>query len=231
MAENKTEKTTSTQTEEVAQELLARDEQLVGVFFSALAIQYFLHKDMLNNKLIPPNFVAINGDIQTCATQRMFIKELIHNKKYLKLVEELQMIFLEYVRDPRKYPQPYLLFLSRINKGLLIRQIFSHGGVVDKYSFIEDFYGKKQIDLDKLNAKMWHFPIEQQILILAKIYSGIQDGFEDKKKTIATSYKENVTRFIAEVNKFPNKYQVTQVNNLRLFMQELDADTQEKKIK
>ena len=224
---NNTEKTISTQTEEIVQELLVRDERLVSVFFSAIAIQYFLHKDMLNNKLIPPNFISINGDVETCATQRMFIKELIHNKKYGKLMEELQLIYLEYVRDPKKYPQPYILFLSRINKSLLIRQIFSHAGIIDKYSFIEDFYGVENIDIEKLNSKMWHFPIEQQILILARVYSGITDKFIDKRKTIFNSYKENVTRFVAEVNKYPNKYQVSQVNNLKLFMQDFKLKEEE----
>ncbi len=208
----------------VAHELIARDEQIIGTFFSAIAIQYFLHKDMLNNKLIPPTFITINSDVETFATQRMFIKNLIGNTKYIKVIEELQSLFLEYCSNPKKNPQPYLLFLSRINKAFLIRQIFNHSNqILEKYQFVEDFIGQQQIDLDKLNAKMWHFPVEQQILILARIYSTINDTYEDKKKTILNSYKENVQRLIAEVNKNPNRYQVIQVNNLKLFVQELNS--------
>lgn len=208
----------------VAHELIARDEQIVGTFFSAIAIQYFLHKDMLNNKLMPPSFITINSDVETFATQRMFVKNLIGNNKYIKVIEELQSLFLEYCANPKKNPQPYLLFLSRINKAFLIRQIFNHSNqILEKYQFVEDFIGQQQIDLDKLNAKVWHFPVEQQILILARIYSTISDGYEDKKKTILNSYKENVQRLIAEVNKNPNRYQVIQVNNLKLFVQELSS--------
>jgi hypothetical protein len=216
------ENTASMNTTTVAHELVARDEQIVGVFFSAFAIQYFLHKDMLNNKLIAPNFLNIFADIETYATQRMFIKNLIGNKKYSKVIEDLQSVFLEYCANPTKNSQPYLLFLSRINKAFLIRQVFQHSDqVLEKYQFIQDFLGKEQVDLDKLNTKMWHFPVEQQILILARIYSTIHDEYEEKKKTIINSYKENVQRLIEEVNKNPARYQVIQVNNLKLFKKSL----------
>jgi hypothetical protein len=68
---------------------------------------------------------------------------------------------------------------------------------------------------------MWHLPAEQQILILARIYSTIHDEYEEKKKTIMNSYKENVQRLIEEVNKHPARYQVIQVNNLKLFKKSL----------
>lgn len=213
---------TNPNTTTVAHELVARDEQIVGVFFSAFAIQYFLHKDMLNNKLMPPNFLNIFGDIETYATQRMFIKNLIGNKKYIKVIEDIQGVFLEYCANPTKNPQPYLLFLSRINKAFLIRQVFNHSDqILEKYQFIEDFLNQEQVDLDKLNTKMWHFPVEQQILILARIYSTIHDDYDDKKKTVFNSYRENVQRLIEEVNKNPNRYQVIQVNNLKLFKKSL----------
>ncbi len=225
MSENKSydNPTTTSNTTTVAHELVARDEQIIGNFFAALAIQYFLHKDMLNNKLVPPSFITIFSDVETFATQRMFIKNLIGNSKYIKVIEEVQSLYLEYCSNPRKNPQPFLLFLSRINKAFLIRQIFNHSDqILDKYQFVEDFLGQPQIDLDKLNAKMWHFPVEQQILILARIYSTTNDSYEDKKKTILNSYKENVQRLITEVNRNPNRYQVIQVNNLKLFVQDLD---------
>jgi hypothetical protein len=213
---------TSMNTTTVAHELVARDEQIVGVFFSAFAIQYFLHKDMLNNKLIAPNFLNIFADIETYATQRMFIKNLIGNKKYAKVIDDLQSLLLEYCVNPTKNSQPYLLFLSRINKAFLIRQVFQHSDqVLEKYQFIEDFLGQEQVDLEKLNAKMWHFPVEQQILILARIYSTIHDEYDDKKKTIMNSYRENVQRLIDEVQKNPARYQVIQVNNLKLMKKSL----------
>jgi hypothetical protein len=222
MTDNKSIDSVSANTTTVAHELVARDEQIIGVFFAAFSIQYFLHKDMLNNKLVPPNFLNIFSDIETHATQRMFIKNLIGNKKYIKVIEDLQSVFLEYCSNFTKNPQPYLLFLSRINKAFLIRQVFNHSDqILEKYQFIEDFLGQEQVDLDKLNSKMWHFPVEQQILILARIYSTIHDDYDDKKKTIMSSYKENVKRLIDEVNKNQNRYQVIQVNNLKLFKKAL----------
>lgn len=214
----------SDNTESVAIELVARDEQQVGIFFSALAIQYFLHRDMLSTKIISPSFVSLFSDVDTKASQRIFIKELIHNEKFSKVIEDLQILFLEYCGNPKKNPQPYQAFLGRINKAFLIRQIFNHSNqVLEKYAFIEDFLGLQQIDLDRLNAKMWHFPIEQQILILARVYASVNDPLENKVKTIGESYKENVTRFVSEVNKYPNKYQIIQVENLKGFMSDLQS--------
>lgn len=220
--------TANPNTTTVAHELVARDEQLIGIFFAAFSIQYFLHKEMLNNKLSAPNFLNLFGDIETYATQRMFIKNLLGNKKYVKVTEDLQNIFLEYCANPTKNTQPYLLFLSRINKAFLIRQIFNHSDqVLEKYQFIEEFLNQEQVDLDKLNTKMWHFPVEQQILILARIYSTVHDDYNEKKKTIFNSYRENLQRLIDEVNRSPNRYQVSQVNNLKLFKKALlDYDTQ-----
>ncbi|NCQ51814.1 hypothetical protein GW796_07965 [archaeon] len=210
--------TSSTTNGSLAHELVARDEQIIGVFFTAFAIQYFLHKDMLHNKITPPTFITLFSDVETYATQRMFIKNLISDKKYVKIIEEMQSLFLEFCSNTSKNPQPYLLFLSRINKAFLIRQVFNHSDqILEKYQFIDDFLNKDQIDMEKLNTKMWHFPVEQQILILARIYSTILDGYANKKKTILKSYKENLQRLIDEVNKNPTRYQVVQINNLKLF--------------
>lgn len=220
--------TSNINTSTVAHELIARDEQIVGVFFAAVAIQYYLHKDMLSNKLVAPNFLNIFADIETYATQRMFIKNLIGNAKYKKVIEDMQSIYLEYNVNPSKNPQPYLLFLSRINKAFLIRQVFNHSDqILDKYRFIEDFVGQEQVDLDKLNTKMWHFPVEQQILILARIYSTIHDEYDEKKKTVFNSYKENVQRLIYEASKNPTRYQIIQQNNLKIFQAGID-DYEEK---
>lgn len=224
MRDNKTigANTNGTNSSTLAHELVARDEQIVGIFFSAFAIQYFLHKDMLNNKLTAPSFINIFSDIDTFATQRMFIKNLIGNKKYIKVIEEIQSIFLEFCSHSNKNPQPYLLFLSRINKAFLIRQIFNHSDqVLDKYQFIDDYLNKEQIDLDKLNTKIWHFPVEQQILILSRIYSTISDGYSEKMKTILNSYRENLQRLLDEAQKNPNRYQAVALTNLKFFKQSL----------
>lgn len=39
--------TETTSTDTLAQERMAKDEQSVGVFFAAFAIQYLLHKDIV----------------------------------------------------------------------------------------------------------------------------------------------------------------------------------------
>ena len=41
----------------LAHELSARDEQFVGIFFAAFAIQYYLHKEMLSVKMTAPIFL------------------------------------------------------------------------------------------------------------------------------------------------------------------------------
>jgi len=204
-------------------ELIARDEKIVGIFFAAVAIQYYLHKDMLVNKLVFPHFLYAFSDIETYATQRVFIKDLIGNNKYSNVIEDMQSLFLEHSTNPTKNQQPYLLFLSRINKEFLISQIFNHNDQIsEKYQFIEDFLGQEYVDLDKLNDKIWHFPTEQQILILARIYSTIHDNYEDKKKTILNSFKENVQRFLKEVSDNPNRYKAVQITNLKGFQINLD---------
>lgn len=215
--------TSGTNSTTLSHELVARDEQIIGCFFAAFAIQYFLHKDMLNNKLIAPQFINVFSDIEVCASQRIYINNLIGNsKKYIKVIEELQLLYLEYCSDVNKNPQPYLLFLSRINKSFLIRQIFNHTDrMLEKYQFIEDFVNKDKVDLDKLNSKIWHFPVEQQILILARIYSSITDEHTDKIKTILVSYRENLKRLITEIESNKSKYNDIQKNNIKFFRQSL----------
>lgn len=218
--------TTSTNT--LAHEMIARDEQFVGIFFACFAIQYYLHKDMLQNKLTAPSFLKFFGDIEVYASQRVFIKNIIANKKYSKVIEEMQSLFLECSADPIKHPNPHSLFLSRLNKAFLIRQIFHHSDqVLEKYKFIETFLGKDiaSLNIDELHSKMWHLPVEQQLLILVRIFSQIRDGYDNKKKNIMASFAENLLRLKEEIKRNPERHSALQGSNLILF-DRLVQDTQ-----
>ena len=59
------------------------------------------------------------SDIDIYASQRVFVKNILTNKSYTKVVRTMENLFLEYNGDDSK--MPYLIMLSRINKGFLIK--------------------------------------------------------------------------------------------------------------
>lgn len=206
----------------LAHELLARDEQFVGIFFAAFAIQYYLHKDMLAKKINPPVFLDFFKDIELYASQRVFIKNIISNKKYKLICEEVQNLLIEYNINQEK--RPYEIFLSRMNKAFLIRQIFKHSNqILEKYRFIGNFINKEinEIDYKILYEKMWHLPIEQQLLICVCIFSKLQDSFESKKKSIGSSFLENTKR-LSEAFGTMGKQKSTEYKNLIEFIKYFD---------
>lgn len=180
----------------LSHELLARDEQNVGIFFASFAIQYYLHKEMLSVKLNhPPKFLDEFQDVELYASQRVFIKNIIGNKKYKTICEEIEGLLLEY--NDKISKKPHDIFLLRLNKSFLIRQIFGHSQqLMEKYRFVRNFIGKEinEISDEELLAKMWHLPVEQQVLVCAAVFSNIKDNFGNKKKTIADSFIENAKR-------------------------------------
>lgn len=202
----------------LAHELLARDEQFVGIFFAAFAIQYYLHRDMLNIKIREPQFLDLFKDIELYASQRVFIKNIISNKKYKGICEEMHSYLLEYNQNQEK--RPYDIFLSRINKGFLIRQIFKHTDqVLEKYRFVGNFINKdiSQLDQDDLFNKMWHLPVEQQLLVCVCIFSKLSDNFENKKKPLGQSFVENSQR-LKEAFSTMGKQNSIEFANLELFI-------------
>lgn len=188
-----------TKADTIAHEQMAKDEQHIGEFFASFAIQYLLHKDMLQNKLTAPKFLKHFGDISISASQRILIKEIISSKELVKVTDELQNILLESLAPNSKSQRPDLIFLSRIQKAFLIRQIFKHSStVLPKYEFIEQFINKdiRKLDLKSLYKQMWALSVEQQIIILCRIFASLeQDGMDSKRKTIIDSFSENLTRW------------------------------------
>lgn len=202
----------------LAHELVAREEKNVELFFAAFAIQYYMHKDMLINNLNPPTFIKFFGDMELYASQRVFINNLINNKKYKNVVERMEKLLLEYNVNSNRLP--YESYLNSINKAFLIRQIFEHTDqTLAKYVFIKDFINKDiaDIDLDALDLKMGSLPVEQKILILVRIFIQLKDTFENKKKEIMESFIENIRRKKDEyVSK--NKVATVEYENVQKFL-------------
>lgn len=203
----------------LAHELVAREEKSVEIFFAAFAIQYYVHKDMLANTLNPPGFIKFFGDIEIYASQRVFINNLINNKKYKTVLVKMEKLFLEYNINSTRLP--YQSYLNSFNKAFLIRQIFEHTDqTLSKYAFMKDFVDKDiiDIDLDILDQKMIHLPVEQKILILVRIFVQLKDNFENKKKEIMESFLENIKRKKEElVSK--SKIGTVEYNNVVSFLE------------
>lgn len=197
--------TETTSTDTLAQERMAKDEQSVGVFFAAFAIQYLLHKDMLQNKMNKPNFLKIFGDFSLSVSQRMLVKELIAKKQFLKIVEEIQNLYLEVLSSNPKQQYPHLLYFSRIQKGFLLKQIFGHvEQPLPKYDFINKIIVKdiRELNFEELNNCIWALPVEQQILVISRIFVELgDDNMEKKRKTIVDSFSENLARWKVEMKK------------------------------
>lgn len=197
--------TETTKADTLAHEQIAKEEQAVGVFFAAFAVQYLLHKDMLQNKMTKPNFLKIFGDMSLSASQRMFVKELIARKPFNKVVQEMQNLYIEVLSANSKQVFPHVLFFSRIQKGFLIRQIFQHSDqVLPKYEFVGKILVKdvRELNFDELNNSLWTLPVEQQILVISRIFVELgDDNMEKKRKNIIDSFSENIARWKIEMKK------------------------------
>jgi hypothetical protein len=203
----------------LAHEIILKEEQNIGIFFAAFAIQLYFNKEMMSSKVYNPNFLRFFSDIDIYASQRVFVKNILTNKSYAKVVITMENLFLEYNGDDSK--MPYLIMLSIINKGFLIRQIFSQTDqILSKYEFIEKFIGKdiSHLDFDDLYQKMQLLPEEQQILVLSRLFILMRDGFEDRKKTVKASFAENVKRLKHDYES-RGKTQTTEYSNLLIYEQ------------
>lgn len=206
----------------LAHELIAREEQNVGLFFAAFAIQYYLHKDLLSKKLNTPLFLTFFADNDLYASQRVLIKNIIANKKYKPILEEMERLLLDYNSNSSRLP--YETYLNSINKAFLIRQIFEHTDqTLSKYSFVKEYLEKEisHLDLNELDNSMWSFPTEQKILIIVRIFMQMKDSFENKKKGIVDSFVENVRRKKDEYAS-KNKKNGVEYANLEMFLEKFD---------
>lgn len=183
----------------LAHELVAREEHNVGIFIAAFAIQYYFSKEMVKHSLVTPKFLMNYGATDIYASQRVFIKNIIRHPDYKQIINKLYNILIEYNSSPKQLPQE--LLLAKINKAFVIRQIFKQTDqVLPRYDFMDEFVDKNiaDLDMDLLYDAMSALPLEQQILVLARIYAHLTDQFEDKKRSINTSFLENIRRWLSD---------------------------------
>lgn len=221
---NKKENVENISSNTLAHELVAREEQNVGIFFAAFAIQYYLTKEMLHYNLHKPGFLVFVGDIELYASQRVFIKNIILNTKYQHLISKMEFILLEHNAHAEKLPHEILL--SKFNKAFLIRQIFKQTDqVLPKYSFIDKYLGINiiDLDLDELYISMEDLTIEQQVLVLTRIFSQLTDSFEGKKKSIYSSFIGNIKSIRQELIK-KGKTETKEYHNLEKLYNESQVE-------
>ena len=196
--------------------VISSDEELyVYKFFSAFYIQFLLQKEFSNTPILKLQFMEKHLNDQIYASQRIFIKNLIGNSNYKVFCDEMKNLFLEY--NENKSVSPCNLFLSRINKEALLKQIFIQGS--GKYKFLHPFVDLSgtSIDLDDLYNKIWHLSQEQQIVIFAYIFSRIHDTNVKKKKLLKDSFTENCQR-VQDYNKQTNKGTQIEAENIEFFL-------------
>lgn len=216
---NKVEKVSSST---LAHEMVAREEQNVGIFLSAFAIQYYFSKEMLKYKLYKPKLLTYFGDMELYASQRVLIKTLISNPLYHYIIDKIALLLLENNQNPEKLPHEVLL--SKMNKAFIIRQIFQQTDqILPKYEFINKFINVNIVDLDlsRLFEAMKDLPIEQQILVLTRVFSNTKDDFEAKKKSLNDSFYENIKRVRQDyINK--NKITSSEYENVEFLWKSLN---------
>lgn len=199
-------------------EIVAIEEAKIGVFFAAVAIQLLLTPKMLRMKNISPMYLEKNGNVEICAAQRVFVQKIIDSPELRDVREEFEFFIGQYAIDSSIEPEK--IFLNSINKSFLIRQIFKKTAqVLPKYNFIEDYIGipLREFKWDKLSEDMSILPIEQKILVLARIFDRTGDTV-GRNKTIIGSLIENSRRNISLLEKkgITNSQEYV---NLKLFLE------------
>lgn len=182
-------------------EIVAMEEAKIGIFFSALAIQLLLTPKMLKMKNIYPEYLEKNANVEICAAQRVVIQKIIDLPEFKDVKEEFEFFISQYAID--NSVEPVQIFLNGINKSFLIRQIFKKTAqILPKYDFIENYIGVpfREFNWEQLSKDMMSFPIEQKILILARIFDRTGDNV-GRNKTIIGSLIENSRRNISLLEK------------------------------
>lgn len=199
-------------------EIVAIEEARIGVFFAAWAIQYLLTPKMLRMKNIAPLYLEKNANVELYAAQRVFVMKLIEHPAFKDVENEMEFLLGQYALDNTIDPDS--LFLNSINKSFLIRQIFKKTAqVLPKYNFIEDFIGVslKNFDWDLLAEKLKVLPIEQKILVIARIFDRTGDNV-NRNKTIIGSFIENSKRNVDILEK-KNLKNTQEYVNLKMFLE------------
>jgi hypothetical protein len=192
-------------------ELVAKEEQNIGIFFAAFAIQFYLHKGYLSKVNRVPVYLKYYHDIEIYASQRVFINTLLTNKNFADFISSITVFFDQYLKDSNKFPHVHYLDSLSTGKTFLIRQIFElTDQMLSKYKFIKDIIkcDITSLDFNKLYDDLNKFAPDQQIMILARIFLGLKDSHNNKMKSIKYSFKENIEKVKKEFdakNKTNNK--------------------------
>lgn len=182
-------------------EIVAIEEAKIGIFFSALSIQLLLTPKMLRMKNIMPLYLEKNANVEICAAQRLLIKKIIDSSYFKDVKEEFEFLLSQYAIDSRVDPDE--IFLNNINKSFLIRQIFKKTSqILPKYNFIDNYIGVpfRDFNMEQLAKDMQKLPVEQKILILARIFDRTGDNV-GRNKTIMGSLVENSKKNLSLLEK------------------------------
>lgn len=213
---------TINKTETVSDEIVIESEEERNIyrFFNAFYIQFLLRKDFSQIPILKLQFLEKYVDDSIYASQRIFIKDLIANPNFKIFCDEMKNLFLEY--NETKSLSPCNLFLKRINKDVLIKQIFIQS--TGKYKFLHPFVkmSGNTINPEELSSKIWHLSQEQQIVIFAYIFSTLHDSNIKKKKLLKDSFTENCER-VQIYNKTNNKGTQTEKENIDFFLKMMSA--------
>lgn len=198
----------------LAHQQVAIEENNIGIFFAAFLTQLLLSKRILSEEQQLPHYIKSFEQYSLYASQRVIIRKILDSKEYKDIINEMTYLIEDYNEDQSK--APHEIYLSKINKSFLIRQIFSYTDqTLTKYSFINNYINKDivKLDLKELHKKIWNFPIEQQIMIIARIFIQMSDTFENKKKSIKDSFLENTKRLIPEYSNYKDSVEYINLSN------------------
>ena len=199
-------------------EMVAIEEAKIGIFFSALAIQLLLTPKILKMKNIYPDYLEKNANIEICAAQRVLVQKIIDLPEFKDVKEELEFFISQYAIDNSL--EPAQIFLNSINKSFLIRQIFKKTAqILPKYDFIEKYIGVsfREFNWEQLSKDMAVLPVDQKILVLARIFDNTGDKV-GRNKTIVGSLVENSRRNISVLEK-RGLTNTQEYLNLKLFLE------------
>ena len=182
-------------TNTLSHDLISKQDQNVGFFFVSFAIQAYSSKFLLKKSFNFPVFIKHFSDLEIFAVQRVFIKEILFNKLFVEICNEFIKMFIEYDSGSL---YPHENFLKKINKGFLLRQIFKQTEqILDKFSFVDNYLNKTSISdnyMENLAKDLANLTVHEKILVLTRVFISLSDITYDNKKTIFTSFMENLKR-------------------------------------
>lgn len=199
-------------------DIVAMEEEKIGIFFASLAIQFLLTPKILKMKNIFPKYLEKHANTEICAAQRVFIQKIIDLPSFKDVRDEFEFCLGQYALD-NTFP-PEEIYLASINKSFLIRQIFKQSSqILPKYNFIENYIGVplRDFDWNKFSTELDDLPINQKILVLARIFDRTGDTV-GRNKTIIGSLIENSNKNVILLEK-KGMTETQEYMNLKMFLE------------